>query len=208
VFGFDAKARANYGHASLPLVADAAKALVKQFYGSPIRFSYFVGCSKGGEEGMAFAQRYPAEFDGIAASAPGMSLPRAAVEEAWDTQALASAIDSPGNPSTDRHLAELASTLSDADLALVRDAVLGACDADDGVKDGIVGDFSKCTTAKVQPALHALRKSGPSRASCRARTIARVTLCTPSGLGMPGLVRRAGACGSSAMPTGGRRHSM
>jgi len=166
VFGFDEKARANYGHASLPLVADAAKALVKQFYGSPIRYSYFVGCSKGGEEGMALAQRYPNEFDGISASAPGMSLPRAAVEEAWDTQAMASALDSPGKPATDRPFVQLASAFSDADLALVRDAVLGACDADDGVKDGIVGDFAQCTGAKVQPALNALRCSADKTASC------------------------------------------
>jgi Tannase and feruloyl esterase len=166
VFGFDEKARANYGHASLPVVAHAAKALVKQFYGSPIRYSYFVGCSKGGEEGMAFAQKYPTEFDGIAASAPGMSLPRAAVEEAWDTQALAAALDSPGKPTTDRPFTQLASAFSDADLVLVRDAVLGACDADDGVKDGIVGDFAACTQAKVQPALNALRCSADKTASC------------------------------------------
>lgn len=166
VFGFDEKARANYGHASLPLVADAAKAIVKQFYDSPIRYSYFVGCSKGGEEGMAFAQKYPTEFDGIAASAPGMSLPRAAVEEAWDTQALASALDSPGKPSGDRPFTQLASAFSDADLALVRDAILGACDADDGVKDGIVGDFAQCTGTKVQPALNALRCSADKTASC------------------------------------------
>jgi feruloyl esterase len=166
VFGFDEKARANYGHASLPLVADAAKAIIKQFYGLPIRYSYFVGCSKGGEEGMALAQKYPDEFDGISASAPGMSLPRAAVEEAWDTQALAAVLDSPGKPSSDRPFTQLASAFSDADLALVRDAVLNACDADDGVKDGIVGDFAQCTGAKVQPALNARRCSADKTASC------------------------------------------
>ncbi len=176
VFGFDEKARANYGHASLPLVADAAKALLKQFYASPIRYSYFVGCSKGGEEGMAFAQRYPDEFDGIAASAPGMSLPRAALEEAWDTQALASALDPPGKPMTGRPFAELASAFSDADLALVREAVLGACDADDGAKDGIVGAFAQCTNAKVQPALNALRCSANKADSCLAAAqIAAIT---------------------------------
>jgi feruloyl esterase len=166
VFGFDEKARANYGHASLPLVADAAKAIIKQFYGLPIRYSYFVGCSKGGEEGMALAQKYPDEFDGISASAPGMSLPRAAVEEAWDTQALAAVLDAPGKPSSDRPFTQLASAFSDADLALVRDAVLNACDADDGVKDGIVGDFAQCTGAKVQPALNARRCSADKTASC------------------------------------------
>ena len=150
-FGFDAQARANYGHASLPIVSAAAKALIASFYTEPLRYSYFVGCSKGGEEGLALAQRYPAEFDGIAAGAPGMSLPRAAVEEAWDTQALASV----AQPAAGRALSVegLSSSLSDADLVSVRDAVLSACDAEDGLEDGIVGDFAKCTTQKVLPVL-------------------------------------------------------
>ena len=42
---------------------------------------------------MAFAQRHPEVFDGIVAGAPGFSLPRAAVAEAWDTQAFASLIE-------------------------------------------------------------------------------------------------------------------
>ena len=69
-FGFDEKARANYGHASLPVVAKADKAVIKIFYGADVARSYFVGCSKGGEEGMALALRYASEFDGIAAGAP------------------------------------------------------------------------------------------------------------------------------------------
>jgi len=150
-FGFDAQARANYGHASLPLVTEAAKAVIASLYTEPLRYSYFVGCSKGGEEGLALAQRNPAEFDGIAAGAPGMSLPRAAVEEAWDTQALASA----GQPAPDGTLSieQFSRSLSDADLMLVRNAILSACDADDGLEDGIVGDFGKCTTDKVLPLL-------------------------------------------------------
>jgi hypothetical protein len=154
VFGFDEQARANYGHASLPIVADAAKAVIGKFYPARLRYSYFLGCSKGGNEGMALAQRYPQEFDGIVAAAPGMSLPRAAVAEAWDTQALAASVRATGSPLT---LAQLASSFTDSDLRLVREAILGACDADDGLKDGIIGAFTQCTSAKVLPRLHALR---------------------------------------------------
>jgi feruloyl esterase len=162
VFGFDPQARANYGHASLPLATRAAKAVVQQLYGAPVRHAYFVGCSKGGEEGMALAQRYPAEFDGIVASAPGFSLPRAAVAEAWDTQSLAMAATGPLT------LATLAHTFSNADLALVREAVLAACDADDGLKDGIVGDFAHCTAARVRPELDARTCSAAKAAGCLA----------------------------------------
>ena len=174
VFGFDAKARANYGHASLPLVSQAAKAVIKAFYGAAPRFSYFVGCSKGGEEGMVLAQRYPQEFDGISAGAPGMSLPRAAIAEAWDTQALAASAsaDASGKVTVNG----LAAAVSAADLALVRDAVLAACDADDGVKDGVVGDFTRCTAARVLPQLKVHRCPAAKTDSCLTDTqIASIT---------------------------------
>jgi hypothetical protein len=163
-FGFDETARANYGHSSLPVVSKAAKAIITRFYGSPAHHSYFIGCSKGGEEGMVLAQRYPEEFDGIAAGAPGMSLPRAAVEEAWDTQALASSVkrDTTGTTS----LKQLTAAFSDADLALVRESVLAACDKDDGAEDGIVGDFTRCTGKKVLPQLQTHRCTGARSAGC------------------------------------------
>ena len=163
VFGFDELARKNYGHASLPIVAHAAKAVIGNFYPTRLKYSYFVGCSKGGNEGMALAELYPADFDGIAASAPGMSLPRAAVAEAWDTQALAKSVKTEGSGVT---LNQLANAFSDTDLKLVRDAVLSACDADDGLKDGIVGAFSQCTTAKVLPQLNSRRCGNTKTAEC------------------------------------------
>ena len=168
VFGFDEAARANYGHSSLPVVSKAAKAVIKEFYGSPPHYSYFVGCSKGGEEGMVLAQRYPEEFDGIAAGAPGMSLPRAAVEEAWDTQALAGSVKPDASGTITLKLLEAA--FSDADLVLVRDAVLSACDKDDGAEDGIVGDFASCTTKKVLPRLKADRCGADKTDRCLSDT--------------------------------------
>jgi len=145
-FGFDAQARADYGHASLPLVSQAAKAIVSAYYGEHPRFSYFAGCSKGGAEGMALVQRYPQEFDGVLASAPGFSLPRAAVTQAWDVRAFGLATEL----TTAR---SLASAFSDADLALASRAVLAACDVDDGLADGIVGAFEQCSPKRVRPEL-------------------------------------------------------
>jgi feruloyl esterase len=155
MFGFDQQARANYGYASLPIVAQAAKAAIATFYSKPAQYSYFVGCSKGGEEGMALAQRYAREFDGIAAGAPGMSLPRAAIAEAWDTQAFAALIKT--SPGAEVPWTELPRVFSDTDLGLVRTAVLAVCDGDDGLKDGMVGAFDRCTTRRVRPALEARR---------------------------------------------------
>ncbi len=144
-FGFDPEARADYGNTSLKASADAAKALIRAVYGRGPKFSYFVGCSKGGQEGMAFAQRYPDVFDGIIASAPGFALPRAALAEAWDSQAFASVAGARGSVK----LADLARTFSAEDFNLVRAVILDACDEDDGVKDGMVADIMGCTDKKV-----------------------------------------------------------
>jgi feruloyl esterase len=166
-FGFDAEARADYGHASLPAVADAAKAAVKVYYGKAPRFSYFVGCSKGGQEGMAFAQRYPDEFDGIVAAAPGFSLPRAAVAEAWNVQSIAALV--PPRERMRNLPDHVADTFSDADLRLVSDAILSVCDADDGIKDGIIGDFMRCTDVRVRPVVEETACSGGKSPGCLSK---------------------------------------
>ena len=151
-FGFDPKARADYGGDSLEATTLAAKAVVRSYYGAAPRYSYFVGCSKGGQEGMALAQQYPTLYDGIVAGAPGFALPRAAIGEAWNTRAFASVVRAKGEPVTN---SSLATSFSMADLGLVRDAVLDACDGDDGLADGIVGAFRQCTSEKVLPRLKA-----------------------------------------------------
>jgi hypothetical protein len=159
-FGFDPQARADYGGASLKPVAEAALALLRSYYGRPPERSYFVGCSKGGQEGMVFAQRYPEVFDGIVAAAPGFSLPRAAVAEAWDVQAFSRLVNSAGATSFDAKL--LPTTFSSTQFAQVRQAVLDACDADDGIRDGITAAFGSCTWPKVEAEL--------KRRTCHANT--------------------------------------
>lgn len=151
-FGFDPQARADYGGTSLKPVAQAARAAIAAFYGRKPERSYFVGCSKGGQEGMAFAQRYPEEFDGIVAGSPGFSLPRAAVAEAWDTQAFASLIG-PEKSAASIDATKLPATFNPAQFARVRDAVLEACDADDGARDGITANWTGCDWKRVKPKL-------------------------------------------------------
>ena len=112
---------------------------------------------------MALAQQYPGLYDGIVAAAPGFSLPRAAIAEAWNAQAFAAVVKAKGEAVTN---ASLASSFSMDDLALVRGAVLAACDADDGLLDGLVGDLRQCTSAKVVPQLKARQCHGAKADGC------------------------------------------
>lgn len=176
VFGTDPQARANYGHASLPLVTGAGKALVQRFYGKPATRSYFFGCSKGGQEGMALSHRYPDLFDGIVAGAPGFALPRAALNQAWSLQQLAAlARNQTGTAVTPEAIAR---SFSAADLQLVRGAVLAACDKSDGIVDGITGNIAACTAGMVLPQLRAteckLAKSDDCLGTRQVDTFARI----------------------------------
>ncbi len=139
-FGYDPQARSDYGYNGPGEVARKAKALIRVFYGRRPKYSYFVGCSEGGREGVMLSQRYPDSFDGIVAGNPGLDLPKAAVAEAWDSQAFARAARS----LTPFNNPDLASSFTDAELAAVGQAIVAACDAQDGLADGMVFNPSAC----------------------------------------------------------------
>jgi feruloyl esterase len=139
-FGFDPQARSDYGYNGPAEVTLKAKALIEAYYGAKPRYSYFAGCSEGGREALMLSQRYPDFFDGIVAGNPGMDLPKAAVAHPWDAQAFARAARATtvfGNP-------DLASSFTNAELGAVGQAVLAACDAHDGLADGMVLDPQAC----------------------------------------------------------------
>jgi feruloyl esterase len=138
-FAADQQARLDYAYQALGNVTVEAKAIIARFYGRPARWSYFVGCSNGGRQGMMAAERYPLEFDGIVAGDPGFRLSRAAVGELWDSAQLAKIAprDAQGRPIPSQ-------AFTDADLKLVSTAVLARCDGLDGLKDGMINDAKAC----------------------------------------------------------------
>jgi feruloyl esterase len=119
----------DYAYRSEHEMTVQAKALIAAYYGQAPRLSYWNGCSAGGKQGLKEAQRFPEDFDGIVAGAPASNWTGRATQSMWVAQAV--------------HLDEAAS-LPPGKLALLHHAVLAACDAQDGVKDGVLENPRRC----------------------------------------------------------------
>jgi hypothetical protein len=167
-FGHDYLARLEYSEKALDSVATTAKRIVKSFYGRAAQRNFFAGCSNGGREGMVFAQRFPEQFDGIVAAAPAFAVPKAAIAEAWDTQAFAALALREGRKQKNG-LPDLVGTISEADFAIVAGAVATACDALDGLVDGMVQNLAACSASRVRPVLQARICTAAKEASCLSR---------------------------------------
>ncbi len=106
-----------------------AKAILTAHYGRSPKLSYWQGCSTGGRQGLMEAERYPDDFDGIIAGAPANNQIYLC---AWRIAVEAAVLKDP------------AKVVPPAKLALLNQVVLAACDALDGVKDGLLTDPRKC----------------------------------------------------------------
>ena len=106
-----------------------AKAIIAAYYSRPARLSYWNGCSTGGRQGLMAAQRYPEDFDAIVAGAPANYQTHL---HAWDLSVAVPVLKDP------------ASAVPAAKLQMVNSAVVNACDANDGVRDGLLNDPRAC----------------------------------------------------------------
>lgn len=125
----DAKARVDYEHRAVHLTAQAAKRLSARFYGKVPDRAYFTGCSGGGRQALKQMQNYPGDYDGVIAGAPGPNMPLQSVRMMWF------ALQQKSTP---------VGALSDADWSLYESRATAACDAADGVRDGIVENPMAC----------------------------------------------------------------
>jgi feruloyl esterase len=138
-YGVDQQARIDYAYNALDKVTLKAKELIEIYYGAAPKYSYLLGCSNGGRQGLMASQRFPLYFDGIVAGDPSIRFSRVAVDQMWNLQVPAriSPRDENGRPIISR-------SFSDGDLRLVADGVLKHCDALDGLADGMINDWQAC----------------------------------------------------------------
>jgi hypothetical protein len=118
----------DYAYRAKHLVTVAAKGLITAHYGRPAARAYFNSCSNGGRQALMEIQRYPEDYDGAVVGAPWNFQSHSNAGFVWDAQAF----DAPG------------AAIPASKLPAIHAAVLAACDASDGLKDGLVEDPSKC----------------------------------------------------------------
>ena len=118
----------DFGYRAVHEMVVKSKAIVAEYYSRSAELSYWNGCSTGGRQGLEDLQRYPADFDGVIAGAPANN-PRSALQALWIAQTVHK---------------DAASFIPASKFPVIQKAVLNACDANDGVKDGVLEDPKRC----------------------------------------------------------------
>lgn len=127
-FAVNQEAMTNFAGDQLKKTHDVAIALIKARYGRTPGRMYFVGQSEGGREGLTAAQRFPNDYDGVVVTAPAINYTNAMMRFVD----IATALARPGG------------YLTPPKIKAFSDAILSQCDMNDGVKDGIVGNYLGC----------------------------------------------------------------
>ena len=136
----------DWVYRSVHMMTETARLVVRSYYDELADHSYFWGCSTGGHEALTEAQRYPRDYDGIIAGAAANNRIRQVTAFLWNWRVL------------HEHEGE---ALPAAKLPLLHNAVMAACDALDGIKDGIISNPRLC---KFDPS--SLACKGADAADC------------------------------------------
>ncbi|MEZ5397173.1 MAG: tannase/feruloyl esterase family alpha/beta hydrolase [Bryobacterales bacterium] len=132
-FALDAEGRLdwqairNNAHPGIREMTRVGKA-VTAFYGVAPKYAYFNGCSTGGRQGLMEAQRYPTDYDGILSGCPAINWPKLHVEQLWGPLVMRQSGYTP----------------QACKLEQARTASVAACDALDGVTDGVISHPNRC----------------------------------------------------------------
>ena len=120
-------AATDFAWRAMHLMTVTGKEVAARYYGHKQTKTYYQGCSTGGRQGLMEVQRYPSDYDAVSAGAPVYNL-------LVQTSAIV----------RDQTFSAPGAGLTEAQLKMVQEAALGACDAKDGLKDGLIADPRKC----------------------------------------------------------------
>lgn len=122
------EAIANLGYMQMKKTHDAAMVLIERAYGARPRFNYFFGTSQGGREALTVAQRFPADYNGIAAEVPIVSFSSLML-----APELIRIQEKP-----------IANWVTPAKVNAIRGEVMRQCDKLDGLVDGVINNYMAC----------------------------------------------------------------
>lgn len=142
----------DWGTRSIHAITVPSKQLIAGKEAKAPARSYYYGCSTGGHQGYAQIQDYPEDFDGVIAGAPGNNRTRLNVE--FLHRFLSNRATNTNTPTI----------LISAKAQLITRSAVAACDALDGVTDGVIDDPRACTPAVFDVA--SLQCSGADGANC------------------------------------------
>ena len=123
------EALTNFAYASMKKTRDVAVSLTTRLYGRGPRRTYFAGSSEGGREALTVLQRFPGDYDGVVAVVP--VIPWVALQTQGNR--VSTALRQPG------------AWINPAKVTLLSNATQAACDANDGLADGIIGKALSCS---------------------------------------------------------------
>jgi hypothetical protein len=135
----DQLASLDFDYIAIGRVTVLSKEIIAQYYGQPVKRSYYDGCSTGGREGMMMSQRYPTYFDGIVSGDPAMRTGYSNIGLAYARGAFAKIA-----PKDASGKADPSKDFSEADKKLLAESVMKTCDEKDGLKDGMIFNPQAC----------------------------------------------------------------
>jgi feruloyl esterase len=159
VFANDYEHRVDYGYRSMHLIVLSSKALAGKYYGRGPKYTYYAACSEPAREGMVDLERYPDDYDGVAAGCTPMPMTvNNGIYNTWNMVLNARPDGS--------------AILHNDKLPLIHQTVLDQCDAADGLKDGLISAPYSC-----HPDLSVIQcKPGQDASTCLSADEIRVTM--------------------------------
>jgi hypothetical protein len=119
----------DFSYLGLHDMAVVGKSVTAAFYGSAPKYAYWNGCSTGGRQGLAEAQRYPQDYNGILSAAPAINWSRFIPAEFWPALVMLRE----GN------------FLPQCKFTAFQTEAVKLCDTiGDSVNDGVIGDPLQC----------------------------------------------------------------